>query len=55
MRKRNKERYAYNENLKQRIRASIDNIDGCTREEIFTLEFIYGAVRKYEPQKGGAV
>lgn len=50
---RDKYREEYNEDLKQKIRIALDNMGGYTRDEMFTLEFIYGAVRKFLPKKGG--
>lgn len=44
----------YNEYLKQKIITAIDNISGYTKDEMLTLEFVYGAIRKFLPKDGGA-
>ncbi len=51
---RDRFREEYNEDLKRKIRIAIDSIGGYTREEMSTLEFVYGAVRKYIPENGKA-
>lgn len=51
---RDKFREEYNEDLKRKIRIAIDRIGGYAREEMFTLEFVYGAVKKYIPENGKA-
>lgn len=47
---RDRFREEYNEDLKRKIRIAVDSIGGYTREEMFTLEFVYGAVKKYIPE-----
>ena len=47
---RDRFREEYNEDLKRKIRIAIDSIVGYAKEEMFTLEFVYGAVKKYIPE-----
>ena len=47
---RDRFREEYSEDLKRKIRIAVDSIGGYTREEMFTLEFVYGAVKKYIPE-----
>ncbi len=51
---RDRFREEYNEDLKRKIRIAIDSIVGYAKEEMFTLEFVYGAVKKYIPENGKA-
>ena len=51
---RDRFREEYSEDLKRKIRIAVDSIGGYTREEMFTLEFVYGAVKKYIPENGKA-
>lgn len=51
---RDRFREEYNEDLKRKIRIAVDSIGGHIREEMFTLEFVYGAVKKYIPESDKA-